>query len=165
MFNCRRTLVGAMAFVLVTGLPLAALGQGPEELRAMTFTPIPGQKVVYQVTEGEGWLVNRGYDQLVLGTARNHVAAVGAANLDLRIVLAGNGLHLLQHALGDANLRQKIDALKADGVRFLVCRNTLLNNKIDADRDLYGVSRDDIVQAGVAEVSALQARGFAYVRP
>jgi intracellular sulfur oxidation DsrE/DsrF family protein len=139
-------------------------GEAPPSVAAMTFSTYPTQKVVYQVTDGESWL-NRGYSVRVVGTAGNHIKALGAKNIDLRMVLTGDGVKLLQSARGDQALRKKIDDLKSQGVKILVCRNTLINQGIDPDNDLYDVKPDDIVLAGVAEVTALQQQGFVYIRP
>jgi intracellular sulfur oxidation DsrE/DsrF family protein len=50
-------------------------------------------------------------------------------------------------------------------VKILICRNTIIAQGIDPDSDLYDVKPSDIVQAGVAEVTALQQQGFVYIRP
>ena len=100
----------------------------------------------------------------MLQSAQNHVNAVGKDKLDLRIVLQGDGLDLLKEAAGDRAMSERVDKLKAQGVRFLVCRNTLVGRGLDP-ADLYDVKTADIVGAAVAEVSALQAQGFVYVKP
>ena len=61
-------------------------------------------------------------------------------------------------------LAQRIDDLKAEGVRFLICRNTLTQRKIDW-HELHGVTEADIVPSGVAEIVRLQGMGFSYVHP
>jgi intracellular sulfur oxidation DsrE/DsrF family protein len=127
---------------------------------------LPGysrQKVVYHVTETDG-LTHRGYTQHVLQAAQNHVNAVGAENLDLRIVLQGDGLDLLSEAKTNPDYSRRVDKLKAEGVKFLVCRNTLVSRALDP-AELYDVKTEDIVGAAVAEVSALQAQGFVYLKP
>jgi intracellular sulfur oxidation DsrE/DsrF family protein len=153
--------VGILSVVLFAHV---SHGEAPPSVAAMTFSTYPTQKVVYQVTDGESWL-NRGYSVRVVGTAGNHIKALGAKNIDLRMVLAGDGVKLLQSARGDQALRKKIDDLKSQGVKILVCRNTLINQGIDPDNDLYDVKPADIVLAGVAEVTALQQQGFVYIRP
>lgn len=120
------------------------------------------QKVVYHLNEDGGFL-GRSFKKLVQ-VANNHVDAVGADKLDLRIVLQGDGVDLLTDAKSNAELAGKIDNLKAKGVKFLVCGNTLRLRKIETSR-LHGVTNDDIVKAGVAEVSSLQQQGFVYVKP
>ena len=54
------------------------------------------------------------------------------------------------------------DAMKAMGVSFLICANTLRERKIDWHK-LYGVKEEDIVPSGVAELARLQGMGFVYV--
>lgn len=119
------------------------------------------QKCVYHVSNGG----ESGADYAgLLANLRNHVAAVGAESLDLRVVLNGGATALLALAAGDDALRTKLEALRRDGVRFLVCRNSMLAHDIDPD-SLYGLTQADIVPAGVAELARLQADGFGYIRP
>jgi intracellular sulfur oxidation DsrE/DsrF family protein len=59
-------------------------------------------------------------------------------------------------------LADRLDALRADGVRFLVCANTLRERQIDW-HSLYGVKEEDMVPSGVAELARLQAVGFVYI--
>ncbi|WP_459862836.1 DsrE family protein [Endothiovibrio diazotrophicus] len=129
------------------------------------------QKVVYHIN----------YDdpQRQAGALRNiqnHVNAVGAANLDLRVVLHGNGLTLLldPDAVGNTKLKRgnanetmqaKISGLKQQGVKFKICANTLRGKHVDLENDLYDASQEDVVPSGVAELAHLQQQGFAYIRP
>ena len=64
----------------------------------------------------------------------------------------------------DRDLAGRIDALKGLGVRFLICKNTLTERKIDW-HGLHGVKEDDIVPSGVAELARLQSLGFTYIHP
>ena len=131
-----------------------------DDLAAMRFPIYARQKVVYQVDEAAGWF-GHPYAGL-LGSLRNHVAALGAANIDLRVVLHGKGVDLLRRP--DARNRAALDALRAQGVRFLVCRNTLIETATEP-ADLHGTTSEDIVPAGVAEIADLQAKGFIYLHP
>ncbi len=127
---------------------------------------VPGyapQKAVYHVVDTDG-LTRRGYLSHVLESARNHLNAVGKGQLDLRFVLQGDGLDLLIAAKSDDEMAQRVQALKADGVKFLICRNSLIGRKLDI-ADLYDVHPEDVVGAAVAEVASLQGQGFAYIRP
>ena len=96
--------------------------------------------------------------------ARNHVDAIAFGELDLRVVLQGGGVDLLMAAKRDANLATQIDALRANGVRFIVCRNTLVLRGLDPATQFHGVKHDDIVSASVAETARLVAQGFAYLK-
>ena len=130
------------------------------------------QKVVYHIN----------YDDPkkqagALRNIQNHINAVGAENLDLKVVLHGNGLALLldpesldklkkfKHANADQNMTAKVSDLKGQGVSFNVCANTVRGRKVDVQSDLYDVSESDIVPSGVAEVAKLQAEGYSYIKP
>lgn len=130
----------------------------------MRFAPYAPQKAVYHVTEGGGFFPRSRYRNL-LQIARNHVDAVGAGKLDLRIILQGDGIELLELAHRDRDLATRIDALKRDGVRFLICRNTISGRDLDPAATLYDVRPGDIVQAGIAEATSLIQMGYVYLKP
>ncbi|RJE86649.1 hypothetical protein D3P04_06915 [Paracoccus onubensis] len=139
------------------GLWIAATGVSHAEA---TYAP---QKVVYHIN-GTGGENGAGYKP-ALNNISNHISAVGADNLDLRVVMHGDGLGLLQAAIDDQQLQGIIAGLKNDGVQFLVCKNTLTGRNIDPETDLFDVWPEDIVPSGVAELGKLQAEGFAYIKP
>jgi intracellular sulfur oxidation DsrE/DsrF family protein len=121
------------------------------------------QKAVYHinVNGGEG-------DAYYLGALRNiqnHLNAVGAENMDMRVVLHGNGLNLLANALTNETLQTRVVELKGQNVSFAICNNTIVGRNINPDTDLFDVWEDDIVPSGVAELSYLQQQGFTYVKP
>ena len=111
-----------------------------------------------------------------LRNIQNHINAVGAENLDLKVVMHGKGLTLLltpeavantKLKMGNASdeIQAKISGLKDQGVGFQVCSNTLRGKKIDHEKDLYDVDKADIVPSGVAELARLQAEGYTYIKP
>lgn len=130
------------------------------------------QKVVYHINYD-----NPKKQAGALRNIQNHINAVGAENLDLKVVLHGNGLALLlepdsldklkkfKHANANDTMTAKIDGLKDQGIQFNVCENTVKGRKVDIDTDLYSVDKSDIVPSGVAEVARLQQMGYAYVKP
>ena len=130
------------------------------------------QKVVYHINYD-----NPKKQAGALRNIQNHINAVGAENLDLKVVLHGNGLALLlepdalaklkkfKHANANENMTAKIDNLKSQGIAFNVCANTVRGRKVDVETDLYNVDKGDIVPSGVAEVARLQQMGYAYVKP
>ena len=134
--------------------------------------PYGKQKVVYHINYD-----NPKMQAGALRNIQNHINAVGADNLDLKVVLHGNGLALLlepdsleklkkfKHANADDTMTAKIDGLKSQGIKFNVCENTVKGRKVDVDTDLYNVDKSDIVPSGVAEVARLQQVGYAYVKP
>ena len=101
---------------------------------------------------------------------------MGAENLDLKVVMHGDGLALLLYpdakdhtkmkmANADDEMQAKVAGLKDQGIEFQVCANTLKGRKINAENDLYDVSGADIVPSGVAQLGVLQAQGYAYIKP
>lgn len=130
------------------------------------------QKVVYHIN----------YDdpKKQAGTLRNiqnHINAVGAENMDVKVIIHGHGLSLLlepdsldrlkkfRHANANDSMTARIDSLRDQGVAFDVCANTVKSRNIDIDTDLYNVERSDIVPSGAAELSYLQQRGYTYIKP
>ena len=151
-------MVGGSTLLAETQLGSADAAQLEAALAAMPVHHYQPQRVVYQVTEGGGWL-RHGY-RGVLKSLRNHVDAVGASNIQVRVVLQGQGLGLL--LTSDEAERAAIDMLRQRGVRFLVCRNSLL----EAGRNLQsyaGLTVADVVPAGVAAVTELEMQGFVYM--
>lgn len=132
-----------------------------QALAGMDVPSFGAQKVVYHVGDGGG-LFDRHFRN-VLGSLRNHVRAVGQDKLTARVVLQGPGIHLLRDARDDDGLREAVDWLRAHGVRFEVCRNSLVDQAV-LPSELYGVEAKDIVPAGVAELARLEADGFTYLR-
>ncbi len=121
------------------------------------------QKVVYHVN-----YVGGDKDKRYRGAMRNiqnHINAVGAENMDIKVVLHGNGLGLLQNATKNEALQGQVAALKSQNVNFHVCNNTLRGRKIDYNKDLFNVFKEDIVPSGVAELSHLQQQGYTYIKP
>ncbi|MDC1287438.1 DsrE family protein [Gammaproteobacteria bacterium] len=130
------------------------------------------QKVVYHINYD-----NPKQQAGALRNIQNHINAVGAENLDLKVVLHGNGLALLlepealanvpkfKHANADQNMTAKVANLKNQGVGFQVCNNTVKGRKVNYQTDLYDVSEEDIVPSGVAELAKLQAEGYTYIKP
>ncbi|MHB8535580.1 MAG: DsrE family protein [Sulfuricaulis sp.] len=118
------------------------------------------QKVVYHINMDDPKVL-----KAALGNIQNHLNAVGKDDIDLRVVMHGPGIALLQLANKDPDFSDKISNLKRQGVHFNVCNNTLVGKKINYKNDLYDVSKDDIVPSGVAEIARLQSLGYAYVKP
>lgn len=121
------------------------------------------QKVVYHInyTGGEDSKAYKG----AMRNIQNHINAVGAENLDVKVVLHGNGLGLLMAAKADSALQTAVGSLKGQNVGIHVCNNTLKGRKISYSDDLYDVWEEDIVPSGVAELSHLQQMGYTYIKP
>jgi hypothetical protein len=129
------------------------------------------QKVAYHINGGDA-----GQQTAALRNVQNHINAVGAENLDLKVVLHGDGVSLLLYpdsmshtkmktANASDEMQARIAGLKGQGVQFQVCANTLKGRKIDGANDLYDFSEGDVVPSGVAQLGVLQAQGYAYIKP
>ncbi len=143
----------AAASAVVGASGCASVSQGPAAQSASE--PV---RVVYHMTLG--------LDEAQRGMAnvRNHLAADPKARIV--VVGNGNGIEFMLDGAKDRNgnpFDVSIQELKARGVEFRLCNNTLVQRKIDRARV---VAEADIVQSGVAEAARLQAReGFVYLRP
>jgi len=118
------------------------------------------QKVVYHINYD-----NPKAQAGALRNIQNHINAVGAENLDLKVVMHGKGLTLLlepdavgntKFPMGNATdaMQAKISGLKDQK-----------GKTVDYENDLYDVSKADIVPSGVAELAHLQAQGYTYIKP
>ena len=108
---------------------------------------------------------------------QNHINAVGAENLDIKVVLHGHGLSLLldpeslgklkkfKNANATDKMTAKVDNLKDQGIEFNVCANTVRGRKVDLESDLYNVENSAVVPSGVAELAHLQKLGYTYIKP
>ncbi|WP_375259646.1 DsrE family protein [Citreimonas sp.] len=142
------TLIAA-AFLLLAG-PLAAQDDSYGQ-----------QKAVYHINfDGMSGTSYRS----AMGNVQNHINAVGAENIEIAVVMHGDGLGLLMAANDDDGLQTRIGGLKSQNVRFLICANTLEGRDIALD-DLYDAWDEDVVPSGVAELSKLQQDGYTYIKP
>ena len=121
------------------------------------------QKVVYHINYdgGEDDKAYRG----ALTNIQNHIDAVGGDNLEVKVVLHGNGVGLLSSAKTNSALQSQVLNLRGQRVAINVCNNTLVGRKISYENDLFEVFEDDIVPSGVAELSYLQQMGYTYIKP
>jgi len=120
------------------------------------------QKVVYHVNY-PGGPESKKY-RGAMRNIQNHINAVGADNLDIKVVIHGNGIAMMQSANKKGKLQTAVANLKTQNVSFHVCNNTLKGRKISY-KDLYEVFDEDIVPSGVAELSHLQQLGYTYIKP
>jgi intracellular sulfur oxidation DsrE/DsrF family protein len=153
----KRIILASSLFLLVAGAPYAD-------------ERYPSQKVVYHIN------VDDAATQIAaLRNIQNHIDAVGADNIEVKVVMHGDGISLLvepdalegtkmKAANADQDMAARIDGLKQQGVAFEICANTLKGRNVEID-DMYDVSEADIVPSGVAELSRLQQQDFTYIKP
>ena len=142
---------------------LFALGVGATGAVAEESERYGKQKVVYHINYngGEDDKRYRG----AMRNIQNHINAVGAENMEIKVVLHGNGLGLLMSANKNDKLQTAVASLKGQAVGFQVCNNTLKGRKISYSDDLYDVWEQDIIPSGVVELSRLQQMGYTYIKP
>jgi uncharacterized protein len=151
--------------LLLAGLLIASAG-------ALAADRYGKQKVVYHINYDDPKM-----QVAALRNIQNHINAVGAENLDLKVVLHGNGLALLvypdvlnkltkfKRANATDEMTARIDGLKSQSVSFLICGNTVKGRNVDLANDLYDADPEDVVPSGVAELAHLQSQGYAYIKP
>ena len=175
MINNKTIRLTALSFALATAT--SAQAEGMSGMAAATESAATAeqpryvkQKVVYHIN---GYGAKE--QTAALRNIQNHINAVGADNLDLKVVLHGNGLSLLlepdglegtkmKEANADDDMQARIAGLKDQGVAFNVCANTVKGRKVSTD-SLYDFSESDIVPSGVAELTHLQMQGYTYIKP
>lgn len=112
------------------------------------------EKVVFQVSDADPSKWN-----LALNNAKNVQDALGAANVDVEIVVYGPGIAMLKF---DSEVGNRIEKATQDGIRIVACENTMKNQKL-TPKDM--LSTVGYVPAGVLELIKKQHEGYAYIRP
>lgn len=123
---------------------------------ASIYTP---QKVVYHINYLQESRINATFNNI-----NNHIEALGEEQIDIKVVIHGPALEYFIAAKNDSNKQITIDSLKLQNVQFLICGNTIAAYRINRE-DLYEVDAEDVVQAGLPAIVALQQAGYIYVRP
>lgn len=101
-----------------------------------------------------------------LRNVRNHLDA--APDTKIIVVAHGNGVDFLMEGAKDPkdpniDYAALVSALKARGVRFEVCENTLRNRNLRKDQFIMDA---DFTPSGVVRIAQLQAREkYAYIKP
>lgn len=120
----------------------------------------PSERVVYHINYDDP-----GRQEFALYSIQNHLRAVGVAKMDVRVVVHGRGVSLLQRAVDDYNLQAMVLNLRHQGVVFQVCGATLERHGLDHEDDLFEVDAREVVANGVMALARLQARGYQYIKP
>ena len=144
MFGCRNLLGLFLLFA-------APVGFGAEDYAS--------QKVVYHINYSDISRISATF-----GNINNHIEAVGEDNIDLKVMIHGAALEYLIAAKTDSAKQIALDSLRLQDVQFLICNNTLQAYHLGLE-DLYDVAKEDMVQAGLPAIVALQQAGYMYLRP
>ncbi len=113
-------------------------------------------RAIFHLNQPERW-------QIALTNIRNLIKDVGRENLQV-IVLANGGA---VQALLDPDMLKEMESLSSEGIRFLVCRNSI-RNLCSSGLCLDEESLPDfieVVPAGITELIRRQADGYAYLKP
>jgi len=149
-----RTLTPILAALMLSMAPLASAAPLAE---AAGPSAAAEEKVVYHMNDSENAMV-------AMRNISNHLNA--APDAKIVVVTHGKGIDFLLQSAADKNgnpYEPNVQALKAKGVDFRVCNNTLKSRKIEASTVLPEAS---IVPSGVAEIGKLQAKeGYVYLKP
>jgi hypothetical protein len=138
----KRAFTPMLAALLLATAPLAA--SAAEE------------KVVYHVNDSS-------VARVAMNNVNNHLNA--APDAKIVVVTHGKGIDFLLNDAKDdkGEFAPVVAGLKAKGVDFRVCNNTLKSRKLDASAV---IQEANIVPSGVAEIGKLQAQeGYVYLKP
>jgi hypothetical protein len=114
------------------------------------------EKVVYHVNDSAN-------ARVAMNNVNNHLNA--APDAKIVVVTHGKGIDFLLNDAKDdkGEYAPVVSALKAKGVDFRVCTDTLKSRKLDASAVNMEAT---IVPSGVAEIGKLQAQeGYVYLKP
>lgn len=150
----RRLFIQAGALASLASLTLSAPFLIAARAESASTTGQKRQKIVIQVSDNDPVKWN-----LALNNAKNLQDDVGAANVDIEIVVYGPGIGMLK--LESPAGSRIADAMTAH-VKVIACENTMRGQKLTRDDMLTAIS---YVPAGVTEIMRRQSEGWAYLRP
>jgi uncharacterized protein len=135
----------ALVFILIS---IAAMGQK----KTPSVVKAPRYKIVIQLTNSDT-AVHRATVKQIFN------ALTAAPDSRIEVVCHNNGISFLQSA--KTFQAENIKSLKAKGVVFMACENTLRERKIEKSEI---VPEAGFVPAGIIEVVDKQTKGWAYIK-
>ncbi len=170
--NILISLISIISSIFVAGAVYAASDEKPHA-GAEAKTAEAGSYVEPKISHGQYGVLKivmpiSTDDKAILGMKlRNLENSLNSATkwggkVQSTVVLYAKGVSLLMSP--DPETQQKIDALKARDVQFVICDNALREQGIDFNQ-LYHVTDRDIVPSGFAEVAYLQSKKNYVVDP
>jgi intracellular sulfur oxidation DsrE/DsrF family protein len=95
----------------------------------------------------------------VLRNIENVRRAFGAQNVEVQVVTHGSDLSFFE--LSNEEAMDRLRGLHSEGVRFVVCENTMRQQRLTRERLIPFV---EVVDSGIAELVRKQEAGWAYVK-
>ena len=138
----------------LTSLTLSAPFLIAARAQSASATGQKRQKIVIQVSDNDPAKWN-----LALNNAKNLQEDVGAANVDIEIVVYGPGIGMLKL---ESPAGSRVAEAMTARVKVIACENTMRGQKLTRDDMLTAIS---YVPAGVTEIMRRQGEGWAYLRP
>ncbi|TCK19305.1 hypothetical protein DFR30_2615 [Thiogranum longum] len=134
----------------LTGLALAAI----------TSTTLAAEQLKYQVLLQ---VSENSVDKMntTLNTARNLQHQFGPDNVEVEIVVFGDGVNTLKY-YAPIPIADKVEEATVEGVRIVACEIAMRTHKLRPSDMLQQLR---YVPSGVSELVEKQYQGWAYVRP
>jgi len=110
--------------------------------------------IVIQISDGDPKTWNQ-----ALNVVRNIQTARGKDNVQIEVVVFGNGIDLLKF---DSPLANRIDDTLAAGIDVVMCENTMRGRKV-TKKDMH--PKIGYVEGGIIEIMDRHKQGWAIVRP
>lgn len=98
---------------------------------------------------------------MALGNITNLLKEIPRDQASVYVLANGKSVSLFRKDRA-SHYRTTIENLAAEGVHFLLCRNSLVGQGIQ-EEDVLGVCEP--IPAGIVKLVALQEEGYAYVKP
>lgn len=131
----------------------AASAQTPEKTPEGSFAVNPAHKVVMQLSALDT-LEHKG-----LMNNLKHLKEGWGDSVSIEVVVHGPGIDLVTK--GKSTQEQALQAMIKKGVKFVVCRNTMMQRNISEQQILSNVA---IVPMGIGEIVQKQEQGWSYLK-
>jgi hypothetical protein len=145
----------SLVVAMASGLAAAPMaGYAAQSKKVAQPVKVAKQKVVFQVSDADPkkWA-------LALNNAANVQEELGKKNVDIEIVAYGPGLGMLKL---ESEVGERVKSALEEGVKVVACENTMQKQKLTQSDMLPNLG---YAKAGVVEIMAKQAEGYAYIRP
>ena len=149
-----RSITRATVAAFALAMPVFSAGAGPADQVPAKSVAAKQNRLVIQVSDSDPAKWN-----LALNNARNVQQDIGAANVDIEIVVYGPGIGMLKM---DSAAGNRVAEAMASGVKVVACENTMHVQKLTRADMLASIA---YVSAGVVELMQKQQQGWAYLRP